>query len=298
MRFSNKTRPAFKLLVTLLLVACFLLFENASVTNEAPTTIDSQVAASVRTNEAPTIDSRVALIKEPDAMVLDRESHTLTNRPPSLKDPRDRILSNYEVVPCLNNIPGHLIMGQDIRVEQDPVLYQMRNPKYVCGVSNLGKLLSRPCIVYSFGSWDEISFEVGLHAYAPHCEVHVFDPVKIPDKISQTRYNFTSHHYGVRAQDGSGGKTVKSIMESLGHDHIDIFKIDIEGGELEILPYMERSGLFQVIDQIAPEFHSVLGLDSMMKLLARNGFKMTYARREDRCIVCTEVAMQRHAESG
>ncbi len=86
---------------------------------------------------------------------------------------------------------------------------------------------------------------------------------------------------------------MKGIMESLGHYLVDIFKIKIEVGELEILPYLERQGLFQMIDQIAPEFHSVQGLDSMMKLLARNGFKMTYARREDRCKACTEVAMQR-----
>jgi hypothetical protein len=166
----------------------------------------------------------------------------------------------------------------------------MRNPKYVCDVAGLGA--ARPCVVYSFGSWDEISFEVGLDTLAPQCEVHVFDPHKIPPTSSQQRYNFTAHNYGIGVKDTNNMRTLRTIMQDLGHIHIDIFKIDIEGGETSILPWLQDEGLLHSIHQIQIEFHSVQGLRNGMALLSEHAFAMTYARREDRCPSCTEVAFE------
>ena len=135
---------------------------------------------------------------------IDNQAHTSTNRPPR-GDPRDDVLLNFNAVQCQEGY-GQLVMGQDVRVEQDAVLFRMRNPKFICNVAGLGS--RRPCIVYSFGSWNEISFEVGLETLAQQCEVHVFDPGKLPDQESQNRYNFTAHHYGVGARDTATQKTV------------------------------------------------------------------------------------------
>jgi len=64
-----------------------------------------------------------------------------------------------------------MVSGQDPRYldPKQPLYYQNReykerNPKFLCNVHQLATVSSKsaapPCVVYSFGSWDDISFEV------------------------------------------------------------------------------------------------------------------------------------------
>ena len=47
------------------------------------------------------------------------------------------------------------------------------DPKLICGFGAVG---SRPCVVYSFGSRGETSFEKEILKRHPGCAVHIFDP--------------------------------------------------------------------------------------------------------------------------
>ena len=57
--------------------------------------------------------------------------------------------------------------------------------KWVCAPGPLLRAAGPKCLVYSFGSRLSFDFEDAIHAIAPWCEVHVFDPTpSIADKIS------------------------------------------------------------------------------------------------------------------
>lgn len=59
-----------------------------------------------------------------------------------------------------------MVSGQDPRYyevhDEKKKDFKERNPKFVCDVAKVPSDVHQPCVVYSFGSWDEISFEVGL----------------------------------------------------------------------------------------------------------------------------------------
>lgn len=220
----------------------------------------------------------------------DAGAHTSLHRPHS-RDVRDVLLQNFSMSSCPN---GRLISGQDVRGKRSPGTYWMRNPKYTC----VGLVPAKTCVVYSIGSFDEISFEVGLHEdpALAHCEVHVFDGGTwraLPDRASAARYNFTTHRLRIGATDSGTDRTLQTIMACLGHRYIDILKIDIEGAEAAVLPQVARSGLLDRIGQLLVEFHDVGdGMRSLLGMLTREaGFEMAYARREARYAQGTEVSL-------
>ncbi len=100
-------------------------------------------------------------------------------------------------------------------------------------------LLKAPCLVYSFGSRLDLSFEEHVAALAP-CEIHIFDPtpslqaalpsLKLPPHT-------TFHSFGLVGPNAAPlkleekvveTKTLPQIMANLSHTHIDVLKIDIE----------------------------------------------------------------------
>lgn len=89
--------------------------------------------------------------------------HSYDHRPTG-SDARDAVLLQYTIHPCPNNGIGKLVSGQDQRYIEitppDNNLYSERNPKFLCDVAKLPDDSHQPCLIYSFGSWDEISFEV------------------------------------------------------------------------------------------------------------------------------------------
>jgi FkbM family methyltransferase len=118
-------------------------------------------------------------------------------------------------------------------------------------------------IVYAIGAGTDVSFETGLIDTAG-CEVHTFDPtpeaVDHASRLGVPRLHF--HPYALWTSDesvimhlpraGSGslsavnlqrtnetitlpGRSLPSLMAELGHDHIDLLKVDIEGAEYDIL---------------------------------------------------------------
>jgi hypothetical protein len=103
--------------------------------------------------------------------------HSYDHRPPkaAVMDPRDAVLLQYPIHPCPHSKLGTMVSAQDTRYYElptpDNLNYKERNPKFLCDAfqiphNNKGKKIVNgshpPCVVYSFGSFDEISFEVGI----------------------------------------------------------------------------------------------------------------------------------------
>ena len=150
-------------------------------------------------------------------------------------------------------------------------------------------LMTADSIVYSFGIGKDISFDrtcMKKHG----CKVFAFDPT--PKSIAYIELQqppalFSFYDYGITDQRsgvvdfylpanprGVSGSLVESdcvdpnnsiqvkmrsfddITEELGHKHIDVLKMDIEGSEYAVLEKILASNV--TIDQILVEFHDRL----------------------------------------
>lgn len=146
--------------------------------------------------------------------------------------------------------------------------------KWVCDPQYLPK---RP-IAYSFGVGDNISFDMDM-AGVFGCDVYLFDPspsvvtgfsnFKSGQPCGRGHIYFQPTGLGPVSSKGQDqwklvieGKTcpVKSLADiarSLSHNHVDILKIDIEGGEFAALLQMlsAQTLLSLQVKQLLVEFH-------------------------------------------
>jgi FkbM family methyltransferase len=140
-------------------------------------------------------------------------------------------------------------------------------------------------VVYSFGTGEDVSFD--LEVIKRHgCYVHAFDPT--PKSIQWVRRRklpekFIFHEFGLGTSNGhqtmylpmneehvSGSllehsgvnlhntvdvelRTLDSVVRQLGHDRIDVLKMDIEGAEYEVLEQFHELDIPVV--QLLVEFH-------------------------------------------
>ena len=140
-------------------------------------------------------------------------------------------------------------------------------------------------IVYSFGLGRDISFEEALISDIG-CEIHGFDPTPISlDYVRSlgTNPKLHVHPFGLSSMDGEkdfgapaegdvsfstqidGGGGVRlpvrrlpSLTRELGHDHIDLVKMDIEGEEYGVIDDLLTVGLLP--GQLLVEFHHAWGI--------------------------------------
>jgi FkbM family methyltransferase len=143
--------------------------------------------------------------------------------------------------------------------------------------------LSASSVVYSFGVGEDISFDLELICRFG-VRVHAFDPT--PRSIEWVRRQtlpkeFVFHEYGVANFDGSCKflppenpahishtivqrdtprpaivlpvQRLTTIMQSLGHDHVDVLKMDIEGAEYDVLSDLLSTEIR--VGQLLVEFH-------------------------------------------
>ena len=139
-------------------------------------------------------------------------------------------------------------------------------------------------VVYSFGVGEDASFDIALiEQYG--LTVHAFDPT--PKSIQWVKNQgfsdrFVLHGYGIAAMDGVVSfnppenpdhvshtmlckpataanaisvpvKRLGTIMRELGHAHIDVLKMDIEGAEYDVIKDILQSDIRP--GQILIEFH-------------------------------------------
>jgi FkbM family methyltransferase len=147
------------------------------------------------------------------------------------------------------------------------------------------QLLNENSIVYSFGIGEDISFDTAI-IQNHHCKVFGFDPT--PKSINWINkqdlpQNFTFFDWGISDKSGlvdfylpknpehvSGSvliqdnininekitvkmKSINDVMNKLGHQHIDVLKMDIEGAEYQVIESVLNSSVS--VDQILIEFH-------------------------------------------
>lgn len=139
-------------------------------------------------------------------------------------------------------------------------------------------------IVYSFGVGDDISFDLAM---IKHFDLNVFAFDPTPRSIRWIKkqhlpQQFKFFEFGLADYDGTavflppenplhmsysllnrpetGEQSVsgqvfrlETIAKKLGHRHINILKMDIEGAEYAVIADIEKSSL--LIDQILVEFH-------------------------------------------
>lgn len=144
-------------------------------------------------------------------------------------------------------------------------------------------------IVYSAGIGQDITFDLSLiKSYG--VTIHAFDPT--PASLAwlgeqQTPPELVVHPVGLAGVDGtvnmrpptmaldmsrsivgdheaSAGnnvpvKRLSTLMQELGHDHIDLLKMDIEGAEYAVLEDLEASGI-DVCDILLEVHHRMPGL--------------------------------------
>ncbi len=170
------------------------------------------------------------------------------------------------------------------------------------------EFLSQDSIIYSFGIGRNYSFECALiNNYK--CKVFAFDPspeVVCRMKNEQLPHNLKYFEYGLSDTDGkkafhipSSGRIGKNyselfcpwvdtsvinlqvyqlstLIQKLGHAHIDLLKMDIEGSEFTALPNILQSHIR--IKQLCIETHARIFPDSvskmkwLKKLMNENGF--------------------------
>lgn len=139
-------------------------------------------------------------------------------------------------------------------------------------------------VVYSFGIGEDVSFDIELIEKF-NLIIHGFDPT--PKSIEWVKKqnlttHFILHEYGIAAFDGNvlfnppenpnhishtllerpstKAKTIsvqvkrlQTIMNELGHDRIDILKMDVEGAEYDVITDICQSEILP--QQVLIEFH-------------------------------------------
>lgn len=172
--------------------------------------------------------------------------------------------------------------------------------------------IMKDSVVYSFGIGDDVSFDLEL---VNRCNLilHAFDPTPKStewvnkNKLLLTHSNFVFHEYGLSDVDGEinfraikpGGmnytvmmdsatakgthaslpcKRLQTIMRELGHEKIDILKLDIEGSEYRAIEDMAACNIRPV--QFLVEFHhwfqgvGVSKTKRALKRLREMGYKL------------------------
>jgi len=173
------------------------------------------------------------------------------------------------------------------------------------------ELLTGNSIVYSFGIGEDISFDINV-IENHNCKVYGFDPT--PKSIEWVKgyyipTNFIFFEYGIsnkneivefylpinKESDISGSlilhkdlsindivivpmKTISTIIYELGHTHIDVLKMDIEGAEYNVIENILETNIS--ITQILIEFHGYFTENGKnktkqaVKKLKKNGFEI------------------------
>ncbi|MCY2925929.1 MAG: FkbM family methyltransferase [Planctomycetota bacterium] len=165
--------------------------------------------------------------------------------------------------------------------------------------------LTKDSVVYSVGVGKDISFDLSMIAKYG-VTVHAFDPT--PEAVAWVRGQtlpgeFRLHEYGLADFDGvarfqapddptntyysitggGGGRTIEAqvrrldtLMKTLGHQKIDLLKMDIEGAEYGVIDQFAASDI--QVGQLLVEFHhracGASKTRKALRALGRRGYRI------------------------
>jgi len=175
-------------------------------------------------------------------------------------------------------------MGRDLTVRIELNCHRERIGSDYGGWWTRTDVLDRESVVYSFGIGNDITFDLGLidrfglivHAFdpTPKCVNWLsrqplpsgfhFTPVGIADYdgigqfVLRSRADWDNYELNVPDDDAFDTATLsverlETSMKRLGHNHIDVLKLDIEGAEYAVLNDILASNLD--VRQLLVEFH-------------------------------------------
>lgn len=183
------------------------------------------------------------------------------------------------------------------------------------------KVLSPTSIIYSFGVGRDVSFDLALIEKHGVC-VHAFDPTpKAAAWVAEQDLSscFRFHPIGIAefsgmatfnaprnpefvsyttTNEGDAGQAVEArvcrlaqIMHQLGHAHVDVLKLDVEGSEYTVIPDILASGLD--VRQILVEFHHRFDdiepaqTNEIVELLRHHDYRLFHVspRGEEYCFI-------------
>lgn len=162
-------------------------------------------------------------------------------------------------------------------------------------------LVTERSVVYSAGVGEDVSFDLGLIGTAG-CTVWAFDPtpraIAFAAGVDEPRFRFEP--YGVWCRDETVRffapidpahvshtvvsepgraesflaecRTVASLAAELGHDRIDLLKLDIEGAEYDVLPELGDIP----VRCICAEFHPVFSPAEIARRILALDYEVTY----------------------
>lgn len=175
-------------------------------------------------------------------------------------------------------------LGKEVLVRPDKTYRKERFGSIYGGWDVVTSSINPNSIVYSFGVGEDATFDAALIDKFG-VTVHAFDPTpKSIDWVDKQGFSdhFVMHNYGLASFDGVASfnppinpnhvshtlldrpstmpkaisvpfKKLNTIMEELGHNQIDVLKMDIEGAEYEVVEDIIHSGVRP--KQILIEFH-------------------------------------------
>ena len=177
------------------------------------------------------------------------ESDQLWNQRKSLYQHQDRenMVKREHKILFVNNWEPNFHCSHAVRIG-----HMGDGGKWLC---DLFRLSSRPdCLVYSAGSNGDFSFEAAMKKAMPHCEIHTFDSnlFKCPVDVC----TFHQMRLG-NGQSPNGSKSWSMIIDELGHGDrtVDVFKIDIEGGEYDFFASFFTAKVRSFPRQVLVEVH-------------------------------------------
>ena len=216
-------------------------------------------------------------------------------------------------------------VGREVIVKPDIICLTERFGSDYGGWNLVTGSVDKHSIVYSFGVGEDASFDIALIEHYG-LMIHAFDPT--PKSIEWVKSQgfpnrFVMHEYGLASIDGTVSfrppvnpdhvshtllerpsttnksisvpvKRISTIMKELGHDRIDILKMDIEGAEYEVIKDIWNSEVRP--QQILVEFHhrfpnvNINNTKEAIKRLRSMGYRLFSVSdtNEEFCFVRTE----------
>jgi len=126
----------------------------------------------------------------------------------------------------------------------------------------------QPCVVYSFGINKDTSFEFDFVRRHPHCTIYAFDPSIGRETGDDFHPRIKFFNVGVsgkaKTEEVNGVvremMTLEGVMSMLGHEWLDVLKMDIERSEWGVLGDMVSSKKWVHVElwpvtQILAELH-------------------------------------------